>query len=521
MSKDIGVTGQLEALRKKLSSAISQRQSLETTRQEQVATLASLISKLSLVCKGIDIELDNRLAGFRRLLQQGAGYTDLNPIIDELVTLVSRHETSVEEQFTQLQASIQKAGVRLQQRKGVPDESRRNLRELLNKHLVNIKTPMGLIPLFERLVNIYDEVLCAKDAVTDNDATGKVNAEVRRFSDELMELCSEISVQGDLANMVTNIKTAINHASDLEQLLNASVELMRVIILSLSQERKSAQNFLSALNQSLADLQQLLINTADKSRQIDERIKDVYRQIDDNITALSAHTEQATCIEDLKGTVELRLASLTKQLVDKEQLEAQQRDTLQQGLQSMRSRVKDLEQQVESYETTIEKQRLMSLQDALTRLPNRLAFDERLDIELNHVKRTNVPVSLVVIDVDHFKSINDTYGHSAGDKTLLVLASAMKKAIRNTDFIARFGGEEFVIIMPHVGIEHIERPLEKLRSTIRSIPFKFKNKQVQITVSIGATQILTSDTALSAFDRADNALYEAKNSGRDRLIIKQ
>nr|WP_275444183.1 GGDEF domain-containing protein [Pseudoalteromonas sp. MM17-2] len=185
----------------------------------------------------------------------------------------------------------------------------------------------------------------------------------------------------------------------------------------------------------------------------------------------------------------------------------------------MQSQVEALEQQVAQYETKLERQRLVSLQDGLTKLPNRIAFDERMDLELKHFKRHQTPLCLVVIDVDHFKSINDNYGHSAGDKTLQVLATAMKKSIRSTDFIARFGGEEFVMLMPNVSINNVVRPLEKLRHTIRSIPFKFKNEQVQITVSIGVTQINADDTALSAFDRADKALYEAKNAGRDRLIL--
>ena len=90
-----------------------------------------------------------------------------------------------------------------------------------------------------------------------------------------------------------------------------------------------------------------------------------------------------------------------------------------------------------------------------------------------------------------------------------------------TDFIARFGGEEFVLIMPHSKLEQIIVPLEKLRRSIKAIPFKFKQKSVTITISFGATQIKQSDSMQEAFDRADEALYEAKNTGRDRIVIKK
>ncbi|MEM0515805.1 diguanylate cyclase [Pseudoalteromonas sp. YIC-827] len=512
-----GVSEQLETLRKKLLSAISQRQTIEVTRQEQVATLAQFIAKLSLVCKGIDLELDNRLASFRKQLSQGGNFQELGPIINELTTLLARHEANLESQLRQLYSCVNQAGVNLQQRKGLPGESRRTLRDLLNKHLQDVQTPLDFIPVFARLIYIYDEVLNACNTAQ-GDACPQV---VAHFAAELTQLSVEISVQGEFAEQMRTLKHNINAATEFEQLLSASIELTRIIITSLSRERRSAQHFLAALNQSLGELQQLLTNTVDKSRQLDSKISAVYQQIDENINQLSQHTELATNIAELKNTVESRLANLTAQLLNKEQLEAEHRDTLHQGLQSMQSRMQDLEQQVQQYEASLERQRLMNMQDGLTKLPNRLAFDERFDLEFKQCQLNAAPLCLVVIDVDHFKLINDTYGHSAGDKTLLVLASAMKKAIRSSDFIARYGGEEFVLVMPNVDLENVVRPLEKLRTSVKSIPFKFKDKQVQITISIGATQVKANDTALSAFDRADQALYEAKHAGRDRLVVKQ
>ena len=127
---------------------------------------------------------------------------------------------------------------------------------------------------------------------------------------------------------------------------------------------------------------------------------------------------------------------------------------------------------------------------------------------------------MVLADVDHFKSINDNYGHSAGDKTLKVIAKTLKLNLRETDFIARYGGEEFIILFPETSLAELEVPLNALREKIRKIPFKFKNVSVPITISFGATQFVTKDTSRSAFDRADEALYEAKRSGRDKVILK-
>ncbi|MBE3675372.1 diguanylate cyclase [Pseudoalteromonas paragorgicola KMM 3548] len=130
-------------------------------------------------------------------------------------------------------------------------------------------------------------------------------------------------------------------------------------------------------------------------------------------------------------------------------------------------------------------------------------------------------VTLAVIDVDHFKSINDRFGHTAGDITLQVISKALQKSVRKSDFIARYGGEEFVLLMPGVSLENATLPLDKVRKVIKNIPFKFREKQIEITISVGATQFKKGDTLLKAFDRADDALYEAKNSGRDRLCTSK
>ncbi len=127
----------------------------------------------------------------------------------------------------------------------------------------------------------------------------------------------------------------------------------------------------------------------------------------------------------------------------------------------------------------------------------------------------------MVIDVDHFKSINDRFGHTAGDITLQVIAKALQKSVRQSDFIARYGGEEFVLLMPGLSLLNAAQPLEKLRKVIKNIPFKFREKEIEITISLGATQFKKGDTPLKAFDRADDALYEAKKTGRDRLCMSK
>ena len=120
-------------------------------------------------------------------------------------------------------------------------------------------------------------------------------------------------------------------------------------------------------------------------------------------------------------------------------------------------------------------------------------------------------------DVDHFKHINDSYGHLAGDKVLKIISKELVSRLRDSDFVARYGGEEFVIIMPNTRPADAEYALNKVREAIAGIPFHFKERQLKITVSFGVTEAVADDGPESLFHRADSALYQAKADGRNRV----
>jgi len=123
-----------------------------------------------------------------------------------------------------------------------------------------------------------------------------------------------------------------------------------------------------------------------------------------------------------------------------------------------------------------------------------------------------------VWDVDHFKRINDTYGHRAGDKVLQVISECFAGKIRSTDFIARYGGEEFVMLLPGTHLEDATSFSDRIRAAIAEIGFHFRGQPVSVTVSSGITALHPDDSAGTAFDRADKALYQAKQTGRNRCV---
>lgn len=156
--------------------------------------------------------------------------------------------------------------------------------------------------------------------------------------------------------------------------------------------------------------------------------------------------------------------------------------------------------------------------DPLTGILNRRAFHKILKREISFARRHSLPLSFVMIDIDHFKRINDTYGHEMGDRILKRFARIIIKSIRHEDIFARFGGEEFILLLPNTDINSAFSVCERIRQKIEKT--KFKGIKERITASFGITELLQQDKELDVLKRADEALYEAKRKGRNRCEVK-
>jgi diguanylate cyclase (GGDEF)-like protein len=157
--------------------------------------------------------------------------------------------------------------------------------------------------------------------------------------------------------------------------------------------------------------------------------------------------------------------------------------------------------------------------DELTGLHNRRYILERMEEKLPEIRRHQLDCCLVVMDVDHFKNVNDVYGHSAGDEVLRTLAQILTRELRQGDIFARYGGEEFLIMLPMTELASAEALVERLRQAIQQQTFMFEGEVVSVTASFGLTQHAVHDTVDKVIDRADKALYQAKLSGRNRTVI--
>ena len=275
--------------------------------------------------------------------------------------------------------------------------------------------------------------------------------------------------------------------------------------------------YLQRLNERLesfqSNLQAATAGHADNrsaARQMDTQIRE---QVD----GLQSSMQEAADLEGLKHVLENHLEGLLGTMDQHQKQRDEREQEVAARLHSLAERVAHMEQEAQGYREHLEEQRQKALVDPLTGLPNRAAWSERLDHEVKQWQQHGNTLLLAMLDLDHFKRINDNYGHLAGDKVLKIIASVLRKRLRATDFIARFGGEEFVLLMPSTVPAAGLKLLESLRASIEACPFHFKGEPVTITVSIGMSAFRPGEHSDQVLKRADQALYRAKNAGRNRV----
>ena len=359
--------------------------------------------------------------------------------------------------------------------------------------------------------------LFGNDTKEQNDSEKFLKAVQHRLLELMGSLCPPPELEDRLdqlkKDVAENLETA--HIPKVLEQINLMIQDIRGRV---ERERLELEKFLGQLMERLSHIEGALEETDHSTREVFANREKLDAEIEEQTRDMESSARNATDLGMLKQMVQERVDTIRERMDEYHDVEQELVRKAEARMSELMERLHQMEEETDELRSQVKEERRQAFTDALTGLPNRFAYEERLEQEYNRWQRYSSPLSVIIVDVDHFKRINDTYGHQAGDKALRVIARELAMAIRKTDFIGRYGGEEIVILMPETPSEAAMVAADKLRQRIEKCGFHFRDKKVTITVSCGLSEYREGDTPEEAFERADQALYEAKKQGRNRCV---
>ena len=347
--------------------------------------------------------------------------------------------------------------------------------------------------------------------------------ETSEFSKEavnvLIEFLELVTLPDELSTKAEEIRqTLISEPDKLKPCLNQTVELVMQIQAELKVERKELEEFLAELSGRLKEIDDEVRKLSGIGEKRTDSLDKMNSTLKDTADSIDTFLNEEENIDVLKDNVRSHVIMIRHHMDTYFSEDTVQQKYSDEVVQQLAKDLITVKQEAEALREQLEQKRLQATHDTLTRIPNRLAYDEWISQEHDRFVKYDTPFVLMVWDVDFFKRVNDEFGHQAGDKVLRIVAQMLSENIRDADFVARYGGEEFVVVLPGTTQAAAMKVADNIRKGIESCAFHFRDKPVKVTASAGVCEIHENETVEDLFDRADKALYKAKNSGRNVCI---
>ena len=492
----------------KYFDSLKQLEDMETTWYKLEKLLRRAISRLAITAKGFDSQLDQVL----QKIQQHSRDSDndaLSADLDQLSTLLIKLDDVPNPASADVQNETSSIHTFLLQ---LIDQLR-----IDTDHKARMEALTTAIPQLDRdqclqqFADILNQLLLhePEDIVTAQNV--------------LITLIEKITLTHGNTPELDVIQEKLGKTFDINEwgdYLDQIISEIHVIIRGINNEKVELESLIIDVTRQLNEISNVLTdehNDTEEGRLENKRLQTLMQE---NVDSIQAKVNQETDLQRLKASISNNLNSIktgVAAFIAKDNARYQKAELRNNSLQQQ---IKFMEQESDQLQQKLTENRQKLMFDALTGVRSRLAYDELLDQELTRWSRYQETFSFAILDIDHFKRVNDVFGHNAGDKALQVVANMLARHIRKTDLLFRIGGEEFVLLLPKTSLENATPLVEKIRNSVTDANFRFKQEKVDITLSAGLTAILAGDNCETIYERADSALYQAKNAGRNQLIVK-
>lgn len=536
--------------RDKYLNLIDEHEKLKRSSVQDLDQYRRGLVMVSLLAEGQADSVDTPLATLREAIKPGAenNSSGMNKAMDELERAVQRFEAQNTAQAEVLLGQLGDAAGKLLQCP-LPRPLLKRIKQVRKQAKTELQSWSGYTEQLQNWIQIvgelatldgYDEQKTKwwqrwfKTSSEESEQESDVSLEeshadhgkepgfshiAQEVSDTLINLLSQLVIPDRLSGVAAGLQTRLGKGLNWYELVPLLEDIAEFLIDCLGSGQQEFERFLHSLDQRLQAIQVLVNDASTGHAEREQARKDLDTLVRDQIADIRSVVTGSGDLGELGSSVSEHLTLIVRAMEKYQTEERSREQRLSEKLEMLQARLNEMEQEASQARQIIEEHKRRATHDGLTGLPNRDAYQQRLDEELTRKARYGGPLTMVIADVDHFKRINDNYGHLAGDKVLQLLAKAMRKSIRDVDFIGRYGGEEFVMLMPETNAEEALAAMEKLRTKVENSPFNFRKERVPITMSFGISEFNSMEDGETVFERADKALYQAKAEGRNRCIV--
>ncbi len=485
--------------------------SLKFKREQQV--LKRLIGSLSAACQGSDDPLSNQLRSMQQELEQQKDISSLIPRLAVLERMLKQQTSNMDKQSELLDEQVKHSGETLLRVTGLPAQLKRELRNLMsysaNKTTKNFTHATKLLSIYERSLKIVtsNSKISFSDALQTPD-----RMQLELLSEELQNLITELDFEGESGDLLLDIRAKLLIGVNSEVMIELALQTLKLVIEGTNCERKASEQFLDQVNSALSTNLKSTLQNVDQSQSYFEHRQQLNQELNHLVTAGKTSLQKAQDYDQLKESmtpVMAQIASLSERLIMAEEREKK----LQERLEYSKNQLETVFDTTQDYRRRLEDQSQRMLQDPLTKVYNRAAFNDRLELEYRRWIRAQHHLSVVMFDIDNFKAINDSYGYTAGDKALKIIARTIRTELGDLDTVARFGGEEFILLLPEQSTVYAQDLVKNIQTKVSALPFKFRDKQITITLTAASTHFKDSDTPELVLDRLGTSISNSKNRG--------
>lgn len=531
----------------------------EQTRQEDlIQVLRRGLLSVSLLGDGLDPQLDQRLNSLREVLQKlGSNSSGLDDLLQSIETDLLRMDSQRNQEAVALKFTLSKSISGLLECKTLKrsDYSRalKRMQKEVRKSSEDRHTQHGLLKDFAALLTalITDtpiehstqqtgfwqkltrslmqnpQVASIQNPAPPEQITAaaspqaqpvqslpqdtEVVQQVNEFISQVLESLSPVDAVNAVAvSLQKELKTA--DAAGLPLLLQKT---LNVINMARASEQKQLKDYLRSVHQSLEDLSTLV----NKSQHHNKHRSDLDRRLDADLRfdldVINKHVRKAEDLDKLKLSIQEQLETVITTLDNARDARQEVESAYSNEIRQLMTKVECMEKESRLLHESVTKQQAAMRLDSLTSLHNRNAYFEKIAEEFEVWKATADRLCLCLGDIDFLHKLNESHGHSVGDRAIQLIAQEISSHLRKSDFLARYGGEQFVMILPATAADVALDAMENIRQHINRCKFNLKDSSLNITMSFGITEFGQGDTIDTAFTRVEHALLQAKNSGRN------